>query len=255
MKYCPICDERYDEDIIRFCTNDGTPLVEEDTPNFTALPSENIEGSEDDFGEATVIRRKPLESNVETGSTVPPEQPERIVIPTTSAAEQQVRPRTAPAYNQPLPSNTGKTVALTILGTLLVLGFGAILFWFLQKETPSNSNTNLNLNSNFVNQNANLNTNLGFDANFNFNTSNTNANYNTNFNVATNVNTNRRTPTPTPKPSPSSSPTPTPSPSSTVKPPTNINRPPANAGPTPLTTPRMGPRPPLMTNRPPGNGE
>ena len=239
MKYCPICNERFDEEIIKFCTKDGTPLVDEEQPSFTALPSENLEEPDDDFGEETVIRRKPIGA----GSFESSEQSERIVIP-TSPAEQHARPRTSTAYYPPPPPpNTGKTVVLTILGTLAVLGFGALLFWFLQKETPANVNTNINA---LLNQNANLNANLGFDSNFNFDT---NANFNTNFNVGTNLNTNIGRPTPTPRPIVSPSPTPlrTPAPSPTV-------RPPANAGPSPLATPRTGPRPPLITNRPPGNG-
>ena len=27
MKYCPTCNTRYDEEILRFCMKDGTPLV------------------------------------------------------------------------------------------------------------------------------------------------------------------------------------------------------------------------------------
>ncbi len=256
MKYCPICDERYDEEIIRFCTKDGTPLVDDEQPSFTALPSEGVEGPDDDFGEETVIRRKSVNAS-DAGLMFDSEgQSERIVIPTTRVPEPQVRPRATQAYYPPPPEpNTAKTVFLTILGTLAVLGFGATVFWFLQKDAPANLNTNINVN--LAGQNTNLNTNLGFDSNFNFNAS---TNFNTNYNTSTNLNTNLRipTPTPTPKPSPSvspiASPTAAPSPSPTPRP-TVIIRPNTNVGPTPLGTPRTGPRPPTMTgNRPPGNG-
>ena len=222
-----MCDEKYDEDIIKFCTKDGTPLVDDAQPSFTALPSENLE---DDFGEETIIRRKP-------------EPTERIVIPTSSpAAEQQVRPRANPAaYSAPPPSNTAKTVVLTIIGTLFILGCGAGLFWFLQKEKPSNTNLNANL---LANQNVNLNANAGFNGNFNFNA---NSNFNTNYNVNTNLNANVKTPTPTPKPSPSVTPSPTPSGSPSASP-TPAKTPTANK-PSPTPTPRTGPRPPLFSNR------
>ena len=119
MKYCPQCDERYDEEIIRFCTKDGTPLIEEDEPNFSALPSENMEEPED-LGEQTVIRRRPDDARAN--------QSERIVIP-TSQPEPQVRPRQpAAVYYPPPSSNTAKTVVLTIIGTLFVLACGAGLF-------------------------------------------------------------------------------------------------------------------------------
>jgi hypothetical protein len=241
MKYCPICQERYDEEIIKFCTIDGTPLVDEDQPSFTALPSENLEEPDDSIGEETVIRRKPV---ADVGSYGSDEQSERIVIPTSPAPGQQVKPRASQAYYPPPPpANTGKTIVLTIIGTLAVLAFGAALFWFLQKESPANVNTNIN--ANLANQNINLNTNLGFDSNFNFNAI-------ANFNINTNLNANLRTPTPTPTPRPSPTPSatpnasPTPSPSPTVRPAANIR-------PSPSATPRTGPRPPMMTNRPAGN--
>jgi len=236
MKYCPICDARYDEEIIKFCTKDGAPLIDEDGPKFTALPSENVDEPDVDFGEETIIRRKPDAG----ASPQSPDLSERIVIP-TSQPEQQVRPRTSQAYYPPPPppANTGKTIVLTILGTLVVLGFGAALFRLLQKDEPF-TNVNTNINANLGNQNANLNTNLGFDSNYNFNT---NANYSSNYNFNTSVNANVR-PTPTPRPSPVPSPpvvkSPTPAPTPTP-------RPAANA------TPRTGPRPPLAANRPPSN--
>ncbi|MEQ1922119.1 MAG: hypothetical protein ABL952_06390, partial [Pyrinomonadaceae bacterium] len=210
MKYCPKCNEQFDEEIIKFCTKDGTPLIEDGSPSFTALPSENIE---DDLGEETVIIRRPET----TGSG------ERIVIPTSQpAAEPSVRPRTAQSYNPPpTQSNTAKTVVLTIFGTLFILACGAGLFWFLQKDKPANMNVNTNMNAN---QNVNLNTNVGFDSNFNFNA---NSNFNTNLN--TNLNANVKTPTPspttspTPKPSPSVTPSPTATPAASPTPTRPVN--------------------------------
>ena len=243
MKHCPVCDERYDEEIIRFCTRDGSPLVDDEQPNFVAMPSESIEEPDDDFGEATIIRRKPI--GAEGGSFGDQSPSERIVIPTTPAAEQHVRPRTAAYIPPPQPANNARTVVLTIIGTLLVLACGAGLFWFLQKEKPANANTNLN--GNLANQSTSLITNLGFDGNFNFNT---NANFNTNYNLGTNLNTNIKTPTPTPKPTPSASPTPSSSPSPSPTP-RSTN---ANVRPSPAPTPRPSPRPAGNANRPAGNG-
>ncbi len=247
MKICPTCNERYDEEIIIFCTKDGTPLVEEEQPSFTALPSESHEEPDDDFGEETVIRRNPPSGS---GSGNVPDQSERFVIPTDEPAQQHVRPRTTQAYYPPPPPpNTVKTVILTIIGTLVILGCGAGLFWLLQKEPPANVNTNFD--ANLYNQNANLNTNLAFDSNFNFNT---NANFSSDFNLNTNFNANMKSPspTPTPKPSPSTSPSPTPSPAAESPSPTPRTSP--SPRPSQTQTPRTGPRPPTMLgNRPPGN--
>ena len=244
MRYCPICDERYDDEIIKFCTKDGTPLVEGVPPNFTALPIDSAEERKSDFGEETVIRRKPAAGSGVFGSQ---DRSERIVIPTEQPYEQTVRPRTSQAYYSPPPQNTGKTIALTILGTLVVLSFGAGLFWLFQKEPPAN----ININTNPFNVNTNLNTNLGFDSNFNFNT-NSNANYGSNYNFNASFNSNLKTMTPTPRPTPIISPSPI-IPSTPALSPTP--RPTANTRPSVSPTPRTGPRPPgVTTNRPPGNG-
>ncbi len=253
MKVCPICDRKFDEDVIRFCTKDGTPLVDVAVPNFVEMPSANIEEPEDDIGEITIIRRKEVvppppsidELNAELRSTQQP-QPERIVIP-TSPREQVVRPNVSQAYYPPpQPSNTLKVVALTVFGTIAVLGIGAALFWFLQKDKPSNSNVNLNTNLGTFNGNLNPNNNLN---NFNFNASpnfNTGANVNTNFNTNANI----KTPTPTPKPSPS--PSASPSPSTSASPtPTVTPRPTMTVRPSPSPTMRTGPRPTPNPDRTP----
>ena len=243
MKYCPVCDLRFDEEIIKFCTKDGTPLIEETTPSFTAMPSEALD---EDFGQETVIRRRE--------DIVPPtQQGDRIVIPTEiPQMDQQVRPRTQAYYPPPPPlANTTKTVVLTIAGTLAAVGLGALLFWLFQGE-PRVAN-NVNLNAPNTNMNTNLNSNIGFDSNFNFNT---NANYNANYNINTNLNANMRSPSPTqtqmprPSPSPTMTPRETPAPTNAPSPRPTIDRPP-----TPVGTPRAGPRPPVMTsNRPANNG-
>lgn len=242
MRYCPICEERYDDEVIKFCTKDGTPLLEEKEPSFTTLPSEDLS---DEIGEETVISRREDLSDASTS------RGERIVIPAVDELPQaqQVRSRAAvPPYYPPPPPppSTAKTIVLTILGTLALIGFGAGLFWLLQKEPVAN----MNVNTNMPNVNVNLNANTGFDSNFNFNT---NANFATNYNINTNLNANLKTPTPTqtPRPSPSASPSPSPSPTPTMTPrpspsPTRA----ANVRPpTPAPTPREGPRPPGNNNR------
>ena len=83
MKYCPVCQTRYDEEIMRFCTKDGTPLIDEEAPNFTEMPSEDSESSEDDFGAETVIRRKPAESEITNVEPRAGETSQRMVIPTS----------------------------------------------------------------------------------------------------------------------------------------------------------------------------
>ncbi|MBV9240452.1 MAG: hypothetical protein JO314_00460 [Acidobacteria bacterium] len=229
MKYCPTCGTKFDEEVIQFCTKDGSPLVEEDAPRFTAMPSENS----DDLGEDTVIRRRE-----ESTGTTQTERGERIVIPATPTEprrDQQVRTRPAAAYYapRPQPPNTGKVVALTILGTVAAIGFGALLFWALSRGGQT---SNINVNTNPPNANMNAN---GFDSNFNFNANVTLPPVN--FNAIGNMNANVKSPTPTPKPSPSptASVVPTETPERTPRPtPSGTPRPSATP------TPRTGPRPP-----------
>jgi len=255
MKFCPICKTRYDEEILRFCIKDGTPLVDEDQPNFIALPSES------DLGEETVIRRKnpaPIsQSEPDTGYVSPP----RIVIPTSEEPPREpVRTKTAGSIRRPLPpqkSNMTKTVLLTVFGTILLLAGAGGIFWFLSNQNSGNANQNANYNTNFNSIDINLNTNLNVDnslANFNYNL---NANANTNSN--TNANTNLKTPTPTRTPTPA----PTPTPNANVNANVNVNgaininsnsnaRPPVNSTPTLSPTPSATPRPSpsVPTNRP-----
>jgi len=230
MKYCPDCGTEYDEEVIQFCTKDGTPLIEKDEPRFTAMPSESSE----DAGEDTVVRRRN-----DAADSTQTERGERIVIPATPAEprQPQVRPRAAQAYYAPPPQpNTGKVVALTILGTLAAIGFGALLFWALSRGGQT---SNINVNTNPPNMNMNVNTN-GFDSNFNFN-SNVSSPPPVNLITIPNTNANVKTPTPTPKPSPSVTPSVVP----TVAP-ERTPRPSPSGTPrfTPTPTPRTGPRPP-----------
>lgn len=200
MKYCPTCETRYDEEILRFCMKDGTPLLDEEEPKFVAMPSESLDDPvEDDADDVTVVRR-----NI----PVPEPEPERprIIVPTYEEARaQEARARgVPPRYNPPPKQNTAKVVFLTILGTLAVLSIGALGMWMFQRGDNSNLNANVNANAN---TNINANTNLGIDTNFNFNL---NANFNASTNLTTNFNANVKTPTPTPRPSPSVTPSPTP---------------------------------------------
>lgn len=231
MKYCPTCNTRYDEDILRFCMKDGTPLVEEEEPKFIEMPSESLEDAlDDDPAEVTVIRRnvpvpKPppiIEDELEFAEKEEPAP--RIVVPMAPEPIPHRTARTIPRYQSPPKSNTLRTVILTMIGTTALLGLGALGLWMLQSDPVNNTNTNTNVNTNV---NTNLNTNLGLDGNFNFNI---NTNIGTNANVNTNANANLKTPTPTPKPSPSITPSPSPTPDE-------------DATPTPTRTPIPAPSP------------
>lgn len=253
MKYCPTCETRYDEDILRFCMKDGTPLIEEGEPKFTEMPSQSLD-LEDDPGDVTIIRKKgeiPIPPPVmdDAGELQPPdpeplpqepvfrpkeEAAPRIIVPMQQPRAQQSRV-VQPAYQQPQRSNTLLVAVLTAFGTIVLLAIGAGVVWFLMRDTESGSN----VNTNPPNVNVNLNTNLGYDPNFNFNAS-VNSNSSSNFNV----NANAKTPTPTPKPSPTGTPTPSPTPDDDDLP-TPTPRP-SPSVPTMQSSPRPSPTVPRM---------
>ena len=255
MKFCPICKTRYDEDILRFCIKDGTPLVDEDKPNFTALPSES------DFGEETIIRRK----NPTPNPNSPPEPgagyipSPRIVIPTSEdPVREPARTKTTTSIRRPPPqkSNATKTVLLTVFGTILLLAGAGGVFWFLGNQNSGTANRNANYNANFNSININLDANLNVDnslANFNYNL-NANVNINGNANA---INANlKTTPTPARTPTPIPSPTPNVNANVNVNGAVNINsnfnaRPPVNTTPAASPSPSASPRP--SPSAPPAN--
>lgn len=254
MKYCPACQTRYDEEILRFCTKDGTPLIDENQPNFTELPSV----SADEYGEETVIRRKtpapkppPLDPDSDEYQTQieRTESAQRIVIPMGAEEEkqQQIRTKTTPSPRMPPPreSNTAIVVLLTIIGTVVATTAIIGIFWVLSNQGAEEANQNINTNFNSLNTNLNDNLNADnslFDANFN-------ANVNTNINANTNTNTNANTKTPTPTPTPSPSPSPTPDDEDNTN--TNVNTNTSTPTPRPTLTPRPSPSPtPPPANNP-----
>ncbi len=257
MKYCPKCETRYDEDILRFCMKDGTPLLDGDEPKFIAMPSESLETPvEDDPSDVTVIRRNATPPPANVPSPLPDDFDDepftgerrsapRIVIPTTPQDQPHRRPAAMPIPDrQPAQTNTFKVAFLTMIGTVFVLCAGALLFWFLMRDSGTAANTNVNVNALNTEINTNVNTNLGIDGNFNFNT-NTGA-LNTNTNINANVNA-QASPTRTPTPTPTRTPTPTPTPDDDdddvpVRTPTPARTP--NQAPTPIIIrPGSTPRP------------
>ncbi len=204
MKFCPTCEVKYDEEILRFCTKCGTPLISENQPSFTAMPSQSSINIDDDFGEETVIvRKKPNQAEQTLPSQEEPRQ--RIVVPTSSP--EPVRSQPQSQFQQPQKkSNTALTVLFTLVGTLIVIGGGLATWLFLTsgKLLDTNVNGNLNANKSDFNNNvniSNLNSNSNTDSgNYNFNlnpTTNVNTNVSTNLSVNANAN---KTPKPTPKP-------------------------------------------------------
>lgn len=250
MKYCPTCQTRYADEVMRFCTKDGTPLIDEEQPNFKELPSKSSDSVEldDEMEEQTVVRRIKLNSESDD-EPARRKDSQRLVVPVSEDhREQQQKAGTSAVYRQPPPhkSNTAMVVVLTMLGTIVVIG-GAIGAYMLFSGDKREEIPNMNLNLN-ANQNVNMNTNLAIDNTI------LDTNFNTNFNANTDLNTNLKTPTPSPTPTKTPTPSPTPTPDEDDNTNTNINsnrsnaNTPANTRPTATPSPRTTP-PPANTNR------
>ena len=266
MKHCPTCQAEYDEDVIRFCTKDGTPLVEDSEPVFTDnLPSETSEPpqtpvDEDDDGAKTVIRRKapanPSGTEPLTPADVPQsenagEDSQRIVISTAEESKDQgvrSKPAAKRRHREHRQSNTVIVVLLSVIATMLVMLGAFGVYWFLTSGSDTDD-ANLAVNEN-VDLNENIDTNFNLDdLNFNIN-----SNANSNFNLNSNTNFNLSTPTPTPSPSPSPSPSPTESPSpSPGNTNANVNGVTATPSPTPAPTVVVTPFPPSPKPSPTAN--
>ncbi len=212
MKICPNCSTEFDNETLRFCTKDGTPLLVQssgDDKFFTTLPSQaswNEESTRltDYTEEATQIAR--------------PNQPtnQKIVIPMEEQQSPVAAPVNQPQQFQPAKKKSGMGI-FAILGGLLVgivalAGIGGGAWWYLSRPNSHAGNTNSNLVN--TNSNANVNTNTNTDSNsiFGFpgdsNSNSGNINGNSNISVNANFVTPKPTPTktPTPKPSPTKTP-------------------------------------------------
>lgn len=168
MKVCPQCRTEYTDDTLKYCLQDGTPLT--NSPNMITSPEFNTESE-------TVISPKRVE-------------PIRFDPPSSFQSNQASWEPNQPVVieREPKKSNTPMIVALTILGTILVLGLGGAGAWlyFNNKKNVAVVNNNSAAPNRPVNMNAANNQN-----------SNANSNANSIANLAT----------PTPSPTPVSKPT------------------------------------------------
>ena len=272
MKFCPTCETKYDEEILRFCIKDGTPLVDEKKPEFKEIPSETPEDGV--VGEQTIIRRnkpstplpplQPTDSDTDildpgtvqgdsqktSRDTSEGNDSKRIVISTADEPKAQgIRPKEArpseDRHRRPKKSNAALVALLAVLGTLAVVAGMLGVYWFLSSQNTTDAN---------INQNVNLNANVDDNIDTNFNADdlldnlNVNANDNANVDININANTNTKTPTPTPTKTPTPSPSPSPTANSNVS---NNNANSSNGNttrtptktPTPSVTPTKTPTP------------
>jgi ketosteroid isomerase-like protein len=118
MKICPQCQTSYTDDTLRFCLQDGTPLLDQESA-----------GS---FGEQETV--------------VSPRQTEKVQAAATNAQSQNWTQRNeAILPESPKKTNTTSIVVVTALLTILAVAAGAAGVWFYLRggktETARNTNS------------------------------------------------------------------------------------------------------------------
>lgn len=139
MKYCPNCQTRYTDHTLRFCLQDGAPLIEE--VDAGAPPTVQ-------FGETeTLVAPHAVE-------------PLRFDLPETAGEQNQVPPFSPPPTAAPTKkSKILPLVLLTALGTLLLLGAGGVAAWFYLKNSRADVVKNTASNANAKSPDSNVKTN------------------------------------------------------------------------------------------------
>jgi hypothetical protein len=143
MKYCPKCRTEYADDSLQFCLQDGTPL---------AAPASQ---SSSDF-------------EIESETLVVPKQvqPIRFEPPSSYQGKQENWQPSPPVAAESIKkkSNTATIIAVSVLGTILLLGLGGFGAWLYFKNSKAKVAVNVNTVSNRQtnssaanNQNANAN--------------------------------------------------------------------------------------------------
>jgi cell division septation protein DedD len=132
MKICPNCHIRYEDDALKFCTRDGSPLVAEE--DFTESASLDVSGAlPQRVGDTQEIGPNSSDSEPEetaASEEVQPEIPRIVIQPKKNDTE---RPSGELAKEnmakKAKKGGTFKTVILTVLITTVVLAGGGWAIW------------------------------------------------------------------------------------------------------------------------------
>ncbi len=204
MKFCPSCQTEYEEEVMRFCPQDGTPLIEKSLPCFS---SDDI-NTEESFNvennvEKTLVRHNRAEPTIVSTN--------HIVIPTEDSLHKAFSSTLAtPLLKESQQTSVLSVVLLTAFGTTLLLAIGffaGYMFSSYHRTTDPVTNSNTNTNVSVNTKTSNTKTNIAtidienFSASANSNVSRVNLGTNVSKNPDTSSNTNvGLKPSPTPSP-------------------------------------------------------
>ena len=137
MKYCPLCKRRFDEAWLSFCSDDGTPLIQELTPPGDPNWNPNIRGTQVETPDEQATQWLPREPPAPGGWIAPDERPPMKPGPWTPPAPPALpylSPRSQPSSNLALASMITGIAGLVLAGCFgpfpgivaLVLGLVAL---------------------------------------------------------------------------------------------------------------------------------
>jgi|SRR5947209_345651 len=143
MKRCPTCQRTYSDNTLRFCLEDGTPLVSDSALSSDATLLMDSSSNEPPPTEILPLDSAPTVRAYDMDATERRRQP----APT---AKQQARPTINEFQNSASPlapkqRSTSSVVAVTVIGTILLLGLGGLGAWLILKDR-SNSASGINSN-------------------------------------------------------------------------------------------------------------
>lgn len=123
MKYCPLCKRRFDEPWLSFCSDDGTPLIQELTPPADPNWNPKIRGPRVETPDEQQTQWLPREPPAPGAWIAPDERPPMRPGPWTPPA-----PPTPTYFPRPQPTQNLALASLItgILGLLLAGCFGPI---------------------------------------------------------------------------------------------------------------------------------
>lgn len=149
MKRCPVCNNQYSDESLRFCLQDGAALV---AGNPSAVTGPDSMPTLHSGSVPTLVLPADLQDRSEPTLVLPanvPGLPEPTRAAPAPGAEtiRQLRQSTQGNYGRK-PRNTALVVALTVMATLIVAAFVAggawLLFWREGVRTDDSNSPNLN---------------------------------------------------------------------------------------------------------------
>jgi hypothetical protein len=125
MKYCPLCKRRFDEAWLSFCSDDGTPLIQELTPPADPNWNPKIRGTRVETPDEQATQWLPREPPAPGAWIAPDERPPMSPGPWTPPSPPAI-PYRPPRSSQPSQNLALASMITAIVGLLAAGCFGPL---------------------------------------------------------------------------------------------------------------------------------